>query len=272
MPTGVYPRTIEHRLHQSLANKSQKPSKEASLQQSETRKARFADGSLTVWNKGRTGVYSPEQLRTFSESRRGIPSHRSEAGKASFYKKMSGHKINSGRHPTEETRRKLSVANKGKQNTLGHKLSEEHKKKIRDGNLLRWQDGIKRTKWLTAIFQSTHRRPTKPERLLTELLEAKFPGHFAYNGDFSQGVTLNRMVPDFININGEKSVIEVFGDAFHRPEVAWKPIGYRSTEKGRTEAYEELGYKCLIIWESDFKKPDAVVNKLSSFIEVGHDR
>jgi len=226
------------------------------------------------WNKGKTGVYSPEFLQEMSDSRKGKLNPWPEEAKTSFRQKMSGHKFNVGRHPSEETREKLSQANKGKQNTLGHKLTAEHIEKIRQNSKRAWQDPESKlgtVEWFKKILAGTHLRPNKPERLLINILESNLPGEFAYNGDYSQGVILNRMCPDFININGEKCVIEVFGEAFHDPEKAWKPISWKSTEQGRLELYGKVGFKCLIIWEKELKEPAKVLIKIRQFMSVLRD-
>lgn len=51
--------------------------------------------------------------------------------------------------------------------------------------------------------------PTKPELKLDELLSLHFPNQFKYNGDYGLGISLNRLIPDFVNVNGKKQVIEL---------------------------------------------------------------
>ena len=78
---------------------------------------------ITPWNKGKTGVYSEETLKQISDSQKGEKNH------------------NYGKVRTEETKRKIGLANKGRkisnearkkmsESHKGKKLSEEHKKKI----------------------------------------------------------------------------------------------------------------------------------------------
>ena len=59
------------------------------------------------------------------------------------------------------------------------------------------------------------------------------------------------MIPDFINVNGEKKVIEVFGDYWHSDKVIqghWK-----RSEFGRKAVYSQLGYDCVVLWEDMIK-------------------
>jgi hypothetical protein len=53
---------------------------------------------------------------------------------ANFYASRCVRCSNKRNMSNPDVRLKLSIANKGKQNTLGHKLTEEHKRKISNGN------------------------------------------------------------------------------------------------------------------------------------------
>ena len=74
---------------------------------------------------------------------------------------------------------------------------------------------------------------------MQKALNRWFPGEWRYN---KGAVVLDSLVPDFININGRKAVIEVFGNYWHRPdEIAQKRRRYR-----------RLGFQCVAVWEKDF--------------------
>jgi len=180
---------------------------------------------------------------------------------------LRGKHYNAGRSHTTEERKKISAANKGRQFTLGHTLTPEHKEKIRKGIKAAWERGaLGNPSWLKKVLDGMQVRPTKPEKELLDILTEHFPGAFAYNGDFSQGVMLNHLVPDFVNVNGHKQVIEVFGEPFHDPAKAWKPIRYVATAVGRTQAYDKIGYQCLILWQAEFTHTAAIIDKLREFI------
>ena len=49
------------------------------------------------------------------------------------------------------------------------------------------------------------------------------------------------MAPDFLSTNGQRKVIEVFGDYWHKGE----------DPQGRIDAFAKLGFKCLVIWEHE---------------------
>jgi len=112
------------------------------------------------------------------------------------------------------------------------------------------------------------KKPTKPEKQLEAILDRHFP-LFKYNGDFSQGMMLGGLTPDFVNVNGKKQVIEVFGDYWHSPEI----IGddWRRSELGKVMIYNSVGFDCLVIWERELKKltEEEIVEKISDFSKGG---
>jgi len=105
-----------------------------------------------------------------------------------------------------------------------------------------------------------NRRPNKQERHLEEILDKYFPKEWKFVGDGS--VILFGLNPDFINCNGQKKIIEVFGDYWHSKEgIAW-----HRTELGRIMAYNSIGYRTLIVWESELKDEEAVIAKIQAFM------
>jgi len=83
------------------------------------------------------------------------------------------------------------------------------------------------------------------------LEEAKLP--FKYVGDGK--VWLGKCNPDFINYNGKKQVIEVFG-------VYWHPI---FDVAQRMEAFRQYGFNTLIIWQDELVNERLVLKKLKKF-------
>lgn len=147
------------------------------------------------------------------------------------------------------------------------KLHHEHMKK-------RWRNPVFREK-MSKMFKemrkddefsrktqaSLQRRPTKPEAMLDSILEKNFPGEFTYNGDFSKGVMIGGLVPDFVNVNGRKHLVEVFGSYWHDPAFG-REIPWKATEFGRKAIYSQLGYGCTVIWDHELKDENLVIQKL----------
>jgi len=75
------------------------------------------------------------------------------------------------------------------------------------------------------------------------------------------------LIPDFVNINGRKQLIEAFGDPFHdgRFTSSWK-----RTEFGRKAVFSQFGYDVLILWYSDVKKmtDEEVAEVVKQFMET----
>jgi endogenous inhibitor of DNA gyrase (YacG/DUF329 family)/very-short-patch-repair endonuclease len=109
-----------------------------------------------------------------------------------------------------------------------------------------------------------HPLPNRPELALQKLLDNYFPNTWKYTGDGS--FLVGWYNPDFVNCNGCKDIIELFGDYWHSMKVIKKK--WARTELGRVMAYNSLGYRCLVIWEYELKNEDAVVAKIEQFMKV----
>ena len=107
-------------------------------------------------------------------------------------------------------------------------------------------------------IQASRIKPTEPELRLTEIIE-RHDLPFEYVGDGK--VILEGLCPDFINVNGEKQVIEVFGDYWHTGAVK----NWRQFEGGRIHHYAKFGFKTLILWENELENERAVVKKIKKF-------
>jgi len=119
--------------------------------------------------------------------------------------------------------------------------------------------------FIEAMIKSFNKKPTRLERQLQSILDKHFPGEFAYNGNFDLGTSIGGLIPDFINVNGRKLVIEAFGDYWHsRKGVLW-----HQTEKGREVIYYKLGYRCIIIWEHELKDKEHIVEKILTESKAG---
>lgn len=169
--------------------------------------------------------------------------------------------IHIGTHPTEETLEKMRHAQLGRRHTpetiekmrqsqLGRHqhLSPEHKERLRKARttpeaIKKWSEGL--------------RSKTKPEKHIDRLLGSLYPNEFKYNGRYECGITIDGLIPDFVNVNGKKQVIEVFGRY-------WHPDANEVQEK--QERYAKYGYPSLIIWDYELKDEKAVIQKIVEFV------
>lgn len=111
-----------------------------------------------------------------------------------------------------------------------------------------WADPVHRDKMIQRMRSKNNTKPNIPEsRILKVIDDHNLPYKYVGNGD----VILYGLNPDFINSNGQKKIIEFFGDYWHRDDVvkSWK-----GTEFGRKAIFSQLGYESLIIWESELNK------------------
>ena len=112
-----------------------------------------------------------------------------------------------------------------------------------------WKD----PKYIEKIQKGRALRPNKPETLILNLLNELFPNEWKYTGDFS--FMINGKNPDFTNINGQKKLIEFFGDYHHKGE----------NPEDRKNIFKESGWRTLIIWEHDLKDFKQVKTKIIEF-------
>lgn len=203
-----------------------------------------------------------EEERKFSEE------HKQNIGKA-----------NKGKKRTEEQNKKqseirkgvkqpkISLVKKGKPNKnkgkKNPKISEinmqtwknpETRQKRIDGIKRAWSDENRRKEWVSAANKAnSFHKINKIETKLKYILDDLFPNEYKYTGDGS--IIIEGKMPDFININGQKKIIELFGNYWHKKE----------DEMIRMEYFNKYGYETLIIWEDEIKNLEAVKTKLIVF-------
>ena len=151
-----------------------------------------------------------------------------------------GHKV------SKNTRIKMSKKRKGKNNPMyGKHHTEKTKQKMRNAIIIRFKKGKYNIK------------PNKPEKALNALLNKLLPKEYKYVGNFK--FWIESFNPDFININGQKKIIEMYGDYWHNRKDAKK------RDKRRLIAYKQYGYKTLIIWEHELKDLEKVKSLIIDF-------
>lgn len=121
----------------------------------------------------------------------------------------------------------------------------------------RWSKLEYKNKVIKKVLQALKIKPNKPEKFLDQLLNKLFPKKYKFVGDGK--VILDGFNPDFINTNGQKKIIELYGDYWHNLPKAKK------RDKRRLKAYKKFGYKTLIVWECELKYAKKLVKKLEGF-------
>jgi very-short-patch-repair endonuclease len=185
------------------------------------------------WNKGKHGI----QIYDISDE------------KNPFY----------GKHHTVEIKQKMSEQRKGrftreKSPHFGKHRSTAIKQRLSIVQKELWKSKDHAKKVLSISV------PSGPELYLDFLLQNYFPDEWKFVGDGN--CVINGLCPDFININGQKKIIEVFGERWHRG----KNVAYNRTEEGRKKVFNEIGYDVLIIWDYELVDEIKVIEKINGFV------
>jgi len=158
---------------------------------------------------------------------------------------------NKGKIMSKETREKI------RQKLLGHKHTEDAKRKISDA----WKPHSEESKKKMSekrILYLKNRAPNHPSMckdekfLFNRWLEK---AGFEYVGDWS--LWINRKNPDFIN-KSKKLIVEYNSEWWHRNET-------NAQTRRRIDLFKSAGYDTLIIWEHELKNIDVLEQKLLNF-------
>lgn len=205
----------------------------------ETRKV-MSEKSKELWR-------DPEYRRRISASRKGL---------------LAGEKHPMfGKPRSEETRIKISEAKKGKRipeeirvrmnrDKIGVPQSAKHRKNISES-----RKGYKPT--AEALRKSLScSSPNRQELKILAILDLLYPGEWKFVGNGQ--LIIAGKCPDFVNVNGQKKIIEFWGDFWHQGE---KP-------DDRAAVFSPFGYRTLVIRDSEMKKPENVINRIHAFMEM----
>lgn len=158
-----------------------------------------------------------------------------------------------GRPISEEHKNKISKANRGKHKTLPP-FSEEHRRKIGEANRRRWRRPGFADKVMMKIAESVSAKPNKAESLLDGILQQYFPNEWKFTGDGK--VIIAKKKPDFINCNGRKLIIELFGNYWHTED----------DEEKKRQAYQDYGFRVLFVWETELSNVETLIKRIKEFV------
>ena len=205
----------------------------------------------------------------------------SKANKGRKHNELTKQKIgkaHKGKYVSEETKRKMSEATKGmhhsretkkkisetqigeKSHNFGKTFTKEHIQKLSEATKKYFKNnplGLERLRKMRK-HQKFPQHHTKPE-LIFENICKQNNLDFHYVGDGSLWIGKKgekQLNPDFIEANGKKIIVEVFGDYWHSPLLNRNMKEYGTFEY-RKEHYKQFGWKSIFLWESDLKRKDA---------------
>lgn len=156
---------------------------------------------------------------------------------------------------SEETRRKQSLARKGKRpKNIEIIIEHSRKKKGKKIEEIYGEEKAKKIKKKLKKFRKTQEipiRPTKPEKMFIDICNKfKLPYKYVGNGQ----IWLSNKNPDFIHKN-KKIVVEIFGKYWHKEEEV----------KEYKKYYKKFGWECVVFWdyEINFDNIEAIKEKLA---------
>lgn len=170
-----------------------------------------------------------------------------------------------GMHPN--SRKNLIKARKFKSIGTREKISDTLKERYKEGLKIGFQKGhvfygdkltihknFKQDipEFVRKRIKAIMKKPNKTEQFLIDLLnENNLPYRYVGNGQ----VIIQRKCPDFINCDGQKKIIELFGNYWHKPKEEFE----------RKKLFSQYGFKTLIIWEHELKDKPKVLEKIIKF-------
>lgn len=146
-------------------------------------------------------------------------------------------------------------------NAKGKKLEEiygkdkarEIKNKKRISNSKAAKKLWKNPDYVKKQMRALNVQPNWKEFLLNSILQWYFPNEYIYVGDGR--LIVHGKSPDFINVNGKKKLIELFGKYWHD----------EADEKPRKEIFFRYGFDTLIVWAKELNNIETLVNKIEKF-------
>jgi len=127
------------------------------------------------------------------------------------------------------------------------------KKKMSDTHSKLWQDLEYAEKIIKATLKACQFSPNKAELKLNSFLQQVLPNEYKYVG-LGEFILAGKC-PDFVNINGQKKLIELYGDYWHQGE----------TGEDRKALFRKYGYQTLIVWEHELGNEKTLRNKVLRF-------
>lgn len=158
-----------------------------------------------------------------------------------------------GKHHSEKSNKKNRISTLNR----NYKHSSEVKEIIRNTSRERWQNKDYKDRTLKSMLEACQLKPNKAETKLGIILNNILPNEYKYvgNGQFIIG----GKCPDFLNINGKKKLIELYGDYWHKDD----------NPQNRIDCFKQYGFETLIIWEKDLQYTEKLKVLLLDFNNKG---
>ena len=228
--------TPEMRVKLSQSHKGKTISAETKQKISQALKGRtFSESHRKHLSEGRMGTANPFYGHAHTEKRNQMMS-----------------KLLTGRVFSEESLKRMSEVRKGR--FLGpdnHFFGRHHSPETKAQLSLIRKDLYAENPELLRRCLTCQKPNIAEQKLITLIEENNLPFKYVGDGQF----ILGGKCPDFLNVNGKKQIIELFG-------AYWHPI---FDVAKRTEHFKQYGFQTLIIWEDELKDMSKVSAKIKRF-------
>ena len=173
-------------------------------------------------------------------------------------RKSASQKIAQNR-PDVKERRSASMMGKNKDKKKPPR-SEEHKANLRKPRSAEGRANIRIAQNRPEVQRkrhiSLHKHPNKAELKLSNILQEIHPGYIQFVGYNNSRIIIAELKPDFIFVDGQRKLIEMFGGGWwHKSEE----------EQERIQRFKEAGWDCLVIWDYELENVEKVSQKLLNF-------
>lgn len=157
------------------------------------------------------------------------------------------------RSPNENVRKKISSTLKGRKQP---KRTEEHCANL--SKSLNKPETLSLLAQIAAKNRTKQAKPNSAEKRLEEMLNRNFPLEFKLN--VKDGVVIGGKVPDFVDVNGKKLLVELFGDYWHGELITGR--SKEDEERLRASHFSKWGFKTVVIWESELANEELICRKI----------
>ncbi|MEK6948044.1 MAG: DUF559 domain-containing protein [Nanoarchaeota archaeon] len=230
---------------------------------SETKKRKYSSGEVIVWNKGKKRPeFSQEWKDNLSKALKGKRPSENAISKLIERNKTNNPMWNKDIVKKATAKRNYKdIARKTTETKVRAGTFLEYSKRMKENNPMK--DPIinakvnKNPEYMKRRISALIKTPNKKELMVIELLKNN---NLEYDFVGDGKIMIGTKNPDFINIKNKK-IIEVFGDYWHTKKVRC----YEETEEGRIKYFNNYGYKTLVIWESELKDKNKVLEKIIKF-------
>jgi len=143
----------------------------------------------------------------------------------------------------------------------GRKRSLEYIKKMRGSLIKLWQN----PDFVKMMIEASHRKPNELEKKFNKFLQRILLGEYQINVR-AEVLTLGGKIPDFINVNGQKKIIEMNGDWWHGEKLTGRTK--EEEEQQRIDYFAQYGWETLIVWEHELEDMYKLEERVLEFHNV----